>query len=69
MNAYEYITAKQTQWALNRGIQLIGSEGAKGRPAYTPTLDQNLFVPLIADIRKSFEQGDGNEIIGNPAKM
>jgi hypothetical protein len=69
MKAYEYITSKQTQWALNRGIPLIGSKGDKGRPAYTPELNQNLFEPLSLDIRQSFEQGDGNEISGNPAKM
>jgi len=69
MKAYEYITAKQTQWALNRGVPLIGSKGDKGRPAYTPELNQNLFEPLSLDIRKSFEQGDGGELNGNPAKM
>ena len=69
MKAYEYITSKQTQWALNRGIPLIGSKCDKGRPAYTPELNQNLFEPLSLDIRQSFEKGDGNEISGNPAKM
>jgi hypothetical protein len=67
MKAYEYITAKQTQWALNRGIPLIGSKVDKGRPAYTPELNQNLFEPLALDIRKSFEKGDGNEISGSPS--
>ncbi len=69
MKAYEYIISKQTQWAWNRGIQLVGSQGSEGRLAYTPTLEQNLFEPLEMDTRKSFEQGDGNEIGGNPAKM
>ncbi len=69
MKAYEYITSKQTQWALNRGIPLIGSKGDKGRPAYTSELNQNLFESLSLDTRKSFEQGDGGEISGNPAKM
>lgn len=69
MKAYEYIVAKQTQWALNRGILLIGSKGDKGRPAYTPELNQNLFEPLSLDTRKSFEQGDGGELSRNPAKM
>ncbi len=69
MKAYEYITSKQTQWALNRGIPLIGSKGDKGRPAYTLEVNQNLFEPLSLDTRKSFEQGDGGEINGNPAKM
>jgi len=69
MKAFEYIKSKQIQWALNRDIVLIGSKGDKGRPAYTPDLRANLFEPLSSDIRKSFEQGDGNEIKGNPAKM
>jgi hypothetical protein len=69
MKAYEFITGKQTQWALNHGIPLIGSKGDKGRPAYTPELDQNLFEPLSFDTRKSFEQGDGGELSGNPTKM
>lgn len=69
MKAYEYITGKQIQWALNRGIPLVGSKGDKGRPAYTRELNQNLFEPLSLDTRKSFEQGDGGELGGNPAKM
>lgn len=69
MKAYDYIKGKQTQWALNRGIPLIGSKGDKGRPAYTLELNQNLFEPLSLDTCKSFEQGDGGEISGNPAKM
>jgi hypothetical protein len=69
MKAYQYIKAKQTQWALNRGIQLVGSKGGKGLPAYTPELNLNLFEPLSIDTRKRFEEGDGGEISGNPAKM
>lgn len=69
MKAYKYIISKQTQWALNRGIQLIGSRGIRGRPAYTPELDQNLFDPLEPNVRESFLQGDGNELTGSPAKM
>lgn len=69
MNANNYIISKQTIWALNHGITLIGSKGDKGRPAYTSDLNQNLFEPLCEDIRTSFEQGDGKELNGNPAKM
>jgi len=72
MRAYEYITSKQTQWALNRGIHLIGSEGIRGRPAYTTDLDQNLFEPLLDSVRERFIGGNGNEIVGtsdSPAKM
>jgi len=72
MNAHEYILTKQTQWAINQGIKLIGSKGVRGRPAYTRTLDENLFLPLDPEIRKSYEMGDGGELNGNPdspAKM
>jgi hypothetical protein len=66
MKAYEYIITKQIQWALNRGINLIGSKGKRGRPAYTPKLEDNLFEPLEPDVRQSFKNGDGNEILEDP---
>lgn len=72
MRAYEYILSKQIQWALNRGVQLIGSKGHRGRPAYAPELNQNLFEPLEPSVRESFSKGDGKEIIGgvdSPAKI
>jgi len=72
MRASEYIIAKQVQWAMNQDIKLTGSEGKRGRPAYTPSLDENLFEPLLPDVRESFEKGDGNEVNGSkstPAKM
>jgi hypothetical protein len=57
---------------LNRDIALIGSKGLRGRKAYTPNLNHNLFQPLEPNVRLSYEKGDGSEIIsvhGNPAKM
>jgi hypothetical protein len=71
MNGYEYILAKQTAWAANRGIALVGSKGSRGRPAYTPKLEQNLFQPLLPEIKESFEAGDGGELgsPGMPGKM
>jgi hypothetical protein len=70
MNAYEYIISKQIQWAWNHGkTPLIGGKGSRGRPAYTRELNLNLFEPLNSDVRKNFEDGNGNEISGNPAKM
>ena len=72
MKAYEYILSKQIQWALNQGINLIGSRGRHGRPAYTTDLNQNLFEPIDPVIKKSIEIGDGGEINGSPnrpAKM
>lgn len=72
LSAREYIILKQVQWAKNRGIDLIGSKGERGRRAYTPTLEQNLFMPLSEDAKESFGRGNGNEIVGEPnrpAKM
>lgn len=62
MNGYQYILAKQTEWAKNRNIDLIGSKGSRGRLAYTAKLDQNLFQPLLQDVRRSFVSGDGGEL-------
>jgi len=71
INGYEYILAKQTAWAANCGVTLIGSKGSRGRPAYTPKLDQNLFQPLLPEVRESFAAGDGAELgsSGLPGKM
>lgn len=62
MNGYEYILSKQTTWATNSGISLVGSKGNRGRRAYTRELDQNLFQPLLPDVRKAFADGDGGEL-------
>lgn len=71
MNGYQYILAKQTEWAKNQGIDLIGSKINRGRPAYTTNLDYNLFQPLLPDVRESFTGGDGGELgsSGFPGKM
>lgn len=71
MNGYQYILAKQTEWAKNRGLDLIGSKKTRGRASYTIDLDSNLFSPLLPEIRTSFATGDGNELgtINQPGKM
>lgn len=71
MNGYKYILSKQIAWATNYGITLIGSKGKRGLPAYTRTLNQNLFQPLLPDVRKSFDDGDGGELGSSefPGKM
>ena len=71
MNGYQYILAKQTEWAKNSGLDLIGSKKTRGRASYTINLDSNLFRPLLPDIRTSFATGDGNELgtSGLPGKM
>lgn len=71
MNGRQYIIAKQTEWAKNQGIKLIGSKVDRGQPMYTSELNENLFKPLLPDVRKSFENGDGGELKSseNPGKM
>lgn len=71
MNGYQYIIEKQIAWAAQAGIQLVGSKLERGRPAYTPNLDDNLLHPLLPDVRESFAQGDGRELgsADYPGKM
>jgi len=72
LRAHDYILARQTSWAENRGISLMGSKGARGKRTYTPELNLNLFEPLLPEVKESFLKGDGNEILGSPnspAKM
>ncbi len=71
MNGYQYILVKQTEWAKNRGLDLIGSRANRGRPAYTTDLDFKLFQPLLPEVRSSFSKGDGGELgsCGMPGKM
>lgn len=71
MYSYQIILAKQISWAWNRGLYLVGSKGDRGYPAYTPHLDDNLFQPLLPDVRRAFEAGDGDELGSGqaPGKM
>jgi hypothetical protein len=71
MNGHQYILARQTEWAKNKGLELIGSQKNRGRPIYTSSLDDNLFHPLVPDVRRAFSTGDGGELgsQGTPGKM
>lgn len=69
MNAYEHILSKQVEWARNNELDLVGSQINRGRPAYTRTLESNLFEPLSPNTKESFQRGDGGELNGNPSKM
>lgn len=71
MNGYQYILEKQSEWAKNKGIELIGSKVTRGRPSYTLNVNENLFQPLLPEIQKSFSSGDGHELgnAGMPGKM
>lgn len=68
MNNYNLIISKQTQWALNRGINLQGSEGNRGALTYAEELNQNLFMPLLPSVEESFIEGNGGEINSSPEK-
>lgn len=64
MSPFEYILSKQVNWARNKGIDLVGSEGLRGRLAYTKTLAENLFEPLCQKVINDFNAGDGGELNG-----
>lgn len=72
MNTYDKIIDKQIEWAKNREIDLIGSDGKKGKQCYTKELNQNLFQELSGDSQKEIDKGDGGELNSEkdkPAKM
>jgi len=69
MTGYEYILAKQTNWAQNQRKELFGSAKDRGRPAYTSPLEENLFQGLLPETRADFEAGDGGELAGRPQRM
>jgi len=69
MNVFDYILSKQIQWAHRNNIILTGSKGSRGRKTYTKNLGDNLFEPLLPEVKSSFNQGDGGELAGNPCKM
>ena len=69
MNAHDYILNKQIQWAHRNNITLIGSKVIRGRKTYTQNLDDNLFEPLLSEVKGNFEEADGGELSGKPCKM
>jgi hypothetical protein len=62
MNSYEYLKAKQIQWALNQGLTLHVSNGDRGKRAYCSSVDNNLFEPLSPQAREQIQSGDGGEL-------
>ena len=64
MNAYDQIISKQIEWAKNKGLQLVGSCGHRGRKVYTTSIEDNLFQPLNEKTRENLENGDGGELSG-----
>ena len=70
-HAFDVCKNRQKLWAEKFGLHLIGSAGVRGDPAYTETLDENLFEPLSSEARRELEQGDGGELVakGGPPKI
>jgi hypothetical protein len=62
VNASEQIITKQIEWAKNKGLQLIGSAGDRGRRVYTINIADNLFKPLNEKTKQELESGDGGEL-------
>lgn len=71
MDPVEYIKSKQIQWwrKRNKDKELIGSEGNRGRKAYTTKLKYNLFRPLLDVVEKAYKEADGVELKGDPCDM
>ena len=72
MNTNDHVIAKQSEWAQNLGVQLIGSQGDRGRKVYTKSLGDNLFQALNVETKEEIENGDGGELTGSldkPAKI
>jgi len=61
MKAYDWILAKQIEWAQGNGLELIGSEEKRGRQIYTKTLSANLFESLNKEAKEAFGSGHGNK--------
>lgn len=69
MSTYEHILNKQIAWAQGLGLPLVDSRGGdRGRPAYLPTIAENLFQPLTPFTLECFRKGDGNEVGDYPHK-
>lgn len=73
MNPRDFVVKKQQLWAARKGIRL-GSQfrhsddqfqQQRGEKFFVYNLDDNLFEPLLPQIRKEFESGDGGELSCN----
>jgi len=65
LDAATYLLERQVLWARRHGFALQGSAGDRGQPAYTSTLEENLFEPLSEEARREYEQGQGQELRQN----
>lgn len=72
MSPYDYIKQRQILWALRHDKPLGGQfrndpdplRVERGEKLFTLDLDNNLFEPLMPEVRREFELGDGDELGG-----
>jgi len=70
MKSSEFIQNKFQAWALRKNLELQGSEGERGQPNYTKTLEENLYNgELSTQARADFEMGAGGELLGKIPSM
>lgn len=73
MNPSAFIKQRQIFWALRHGIELGGQfrhdpdpgEANRGEASFVYELEENLFEPLLPEVRREYEAGDGGEIRPN----
>lgn len=71
MDAYRYITERQTLWARRHGTDLVPRDSGTGEPTYARNLRDNLFMELTTVANADFTEGDGSELGDgqNPGNM
>lgn len=62
MKTSRYIRSKLKNFAQNNSIKLRSKKKNKGAAFYTEKMDDNLFIPLTAEIIQQFNEADGNEL-------
>jgi hypothetical protein len=70
MKSGQYIQRKLQAWATRQGLRLQGSEGERGEPNYTLSVEQNIFGGRMLDsVEAAFKAGAGGELNGDIPRM
>ena len=69
MHPRDYVAKRQQLWAARKGIRLgsqfrhsANEDQRRGEPVFVYELDDNLFEPLLPEVRREYEAGDGGEL-------
>jgi hypothetical protein len=76
MTTRDYIVSRQIQWARRHGIRLGGqfrhssdpTQVDRGAKTWVYRLEDNLFEPMLPQVRREFEAGDGGELVARDPK-